>query len=270
MLLWRSCDVMFGAFSSLTNGQHHRSLPLMTNESYSEYCAGVDTSDDSYVPRIVHQTYKSHDLPENFRMWRDECQRLNPCWEFRLWTDEDNLDLVRTSFPELLPTYEGYNLNIKRIDAARFMMLHKFGGVYMDLDLACIRSFNESTFQEPDTFYAAQQHSNWASISNRLQRVANAFMASPPRHPFLDKILQKLPTTMEEMVVCAAGPCFLTNAIDQEGQNETIVEYALKDMFSVSCHDDRTGLELCATNTTACKERYPGYLVSYWTHTWTN
>ncbi len=281
LVLWRSCEEMenllpFGAFSSYTNGQQHRSLPLM-NASYSEYsflneeCQDprVGASGDSFVPRIVHQTYKSRDLPENFRRWREECQRLNPCWEFRLWTDEDNLDLVTTSYPELLPTYEGYDLKIKRIDAVRYMMLHKYGGVYMDMDLACLRGFNESTFSEPNTFYAAQQHEDWTRISNRQQRVANAFMASSPGHPFLSKILNKLPTTMEEIVVCAAGPCFLTNTIDGEGQNDTIAEFLLRDMFSTSCYE-RDGIEMCATNTTACMDRYPGYLVSFWTHTWTH
>jgi Glycosyltransferase sugar-binding region containing DXD motif len=279
MLLWRSCEVMVNlrpidAFSSFKHIQGHRSLPL-TNVTYS-FSSNVDcpdpgagTFDPSYVPRIIHQTYKSYDLPENFKRWREECKKLNPCWEFRLWTDEDNLELVKTSFPELLPTYAGYDANIKRIDAARYMMLYKYGGVYMDMDLACLRGFNESTFREPNAFYTAQQHDDWSSASNRQQRVANAFMASTPGHPFLSTILKRLPKTMDQHVVCATGPCLLTSTIDQEGQNDTIVEFSLKDMFSTSCYE-RAGIQLCTANTTACMDHYPGYLVSFWTHTWSH
>ena len=30
---------------------------------------------------------------------------LNRCWEFKLSTDDNNLDMVKTLFPDLLPTY---------------------------------------------------------------------------------------------------------------------------------------------------------------------
>ena len=113
--------------------------------------------------------------------WREECKMLNPCWEFRLWTDGDNLDLVKMSFPELLPTYEGYDVNIKRIDAARYMMLYKYGGVYMDMDLACLRGFNESTFRKPNTFYAAQQH----DMIGQAHRIVSKESQTPSWHHHL-------------------------------------------------------------------------------------
>ena len=222
-------------------------------------------SSAAYLPRIIHQTYKSNDLPENFRTWRDECKMLNPCWEFKLWTDDDNLNLVKTFYPELLPLYEGYDVAIKRIDAVRYMMLHKYGGVYMDMDMTCLRSFNESTFREPNTFYAARQHRH--AETDQEQRVANAFMASTPRHPLLSKILNGLHRTKDLHVVMATGPGFLTRMIDDEGQNDTIVEFPIEAFFSVS-YDEKAEINICAANRSACKDKYPGYLFSFWTHTW--
>jgi Glycosyltransferase sugar-binding region containing DXD motif len=227
----------------------------------------ADKSNPSYVPHIIHQTYKTNVLPDNLLRWREECKTLNPCWEFKLWTDEDNLDLVKTYFPELLSLYEGYDIKIKRIDAARYMMLHKYGGVYMDMDITCLRSFNESTFGQPNTFYAAQQHAPEAIPPNQEQRVANAFMASPPRHPLLTKILERLPRVSNLHVVCATGPCLLTGMIDENVHNDTIQEFRLEEMFSTSFYD-ADGKELCAANRTACMARYPGYLVSFWTNSW--
>lgn len=169
-----------------------------------------------------------------------------------------NLDLVKTSFPELFPTYEGYDIKIKQIDAARYMMLHKYGVVYMDTDVTCLRGFNESTFRQPKTFYTAHHHESEKIESNRDQRVANAFLASPPRHPFWSAILQRLPQAKDLHVVCATGPCLLTNMIDQESQDTTIVEFLLKEMFSTSYYDG-DGIALCSLNKTACRDLYPGY-----------
>ena len=93
------------------------------------------------IPRIVHQTYKSTDLPPNFKSWRDECITQNPGWEFKIWTDDDNLHLVEEHYPQLLDLYLGYDIKIKRIDMVRFLYLHKFGGVYMDMDMTCLKLF---------------------------------------------------------------------------------------------------------------------------------
>lgn len=244
MVLWRFRHVLLSlrptvGVSDVMRAEVLIPLPVTNGTTHSirnDNCPdpGADFSNGSFVPRIVHQTYKSKVLPNNFRRWRDECKKLNPCWEFKLWTDDDNLDLVKTSFPELLPTYEGYDIKIKRIDAARYMMLHKYGGVHMDMDVTCLRGFNESTFRQPNTSYTAQQHASKAAKPFRDQRVANAFMASSPRHPFLSAILQRLPETKDLKVLCATGPCFLTNTIDQEGQNTAIFEFLLKEMFSTS------------------------------------
>ena len=36
-----------------------------------------------------------------------------------------------------LPTYESYPYDIQRVDAARYFVLHHYGGAYMDLDVGC-------------------------------------------------------------------------------------------------------------------------------------
>ena len=54
-------------------------------------------------------------------------------------TDEDLAALVRERAPELVPLYEAYPEAIQRVDAARYVILREFGGVYADLDLVCLR-----------------------------------------------------------------------------------------------------------------------------------
>ena len=57
------------------------------------------------------------------------CYReMHPGWEYRLWTDTENRELVQEHYPWLLQTYDRLPGNIMRADMARIMYLHQFGG----------------------------------------------------------------------------------------------------------------------------------------------
>lgn len=57
----------------------------------------VDTVDSGelHVPAIIHQTWKSKEIPEKWREAQKSCIELHPEYEYRLWTDEDGLELIK-------------------------------------------------------------------------------------------------------------------------------------------------------------------------------
>ena len=86
------------------------------------------------IPKIIHQTWKTNQIPEKFRIWHDSLIQLHPGWEIKLWTDEDNLELVKQHFPHLLTAYNALQYNIMRVDLVRYMYMSVYGGFYLDLD----------------------------------------------------------------------------------------------------------------------------------------
>jgi mannosyltransferase OCH1-like enzyme len=44
---------------------------------------------------------------------------MHPTWEYKLWTDVDNRELVRRHYPWFLEMYDGFPQNIMRADAVR-------------------------------------------------------------------------------------------------------------------------------------------------------
>ena len=52
----------------------------------------------------------------------------HPGWEYRLWTDTENRELVWEHYPWLLDLYDGLPENIMRADMARILYMHQFGG----------------------------------------------------------------------------------------------------------------------------------------------
>ena len=39
------------------------------------------------IPKIIHHTYKNHNLPEIYKMCQTEIKRLHPDFEYRFYTD---------------------------------------------------------------------------------------------------------------------------------------------------------------------------------------
>ena len=74
-------------------------------------------------------------------------KRLHPGWRYMLWTDEDNLEFVRSKYPEFLDLYLYWPYPIQRVDMVRYLILDYYGGIYCDLDQQPLQSL-ERFFQE--------------------------------------------------------------------------------------------------------------------------
>ena len=72
------------------------------------------------IPAVIHQTWKTADIPQQWREARQSCIDMHPTFHFRLWTDEDARALIARDLPELLPTFDSYLFNIQRADAIRW------------------------------------------------------------------------------------------------------------------------------------------------------
>lgn len=86
-------------------------------------------SNSTKIPRLLHQSWKSNDLPKRVQAWSRSCRLLNPDWEYVLWTDEDNRVLVERFATQFASTYEGLFSEIYRADAARLFYVLVFGGL---------------------------------------------------------------------------------------------------------------------------------------------
>ena len=102
----------------------------------------VDGTKFEIIPRIIHQTWKDRDVPEQWRDYQASWIRHNPKWEYRLWSDADNRHLIAERYAWFLPTYDAFPRAIQRVDAAKYFILYTFGGVYADLDCECLQSID--------------------------------------------------------------------------------------------------------------------------------
>lgn len=172
------------------------------------------------VPHILHQTWKTcSPLPAQNAM-RSSCVALHPSWDLVLWDDDANRRLIVEEYPSYLGLYDALNTSIQQADAARLFYLHRWGGVYMDLDFMCLRPLPRAVHGRNNAFYVGSQHDpknkrqpkNWRYGAAATEHVANAFMAAPPRHAFADYLLQRLRKARLPKQ-WSLGPLFLTAAV---------------------------------------------------------
>lgn len=125
------------------------------------------------VPRTIHQTWKTANLPPAWAAARAGCAAMHPGWSHRLWTDADARALIASRFPHVLATYDGYATPVQRADVARYAILAVHGGVYLDMDVVCEKRLDPlltSNLTLPLT---------WPS------GVSNDVMAAAQGHPFM-------------------------------------------------------------------------------------
>lgn len=238
--------------------------------------------------KIIHQTWKTQDLPPNFKEWSNSWKKLHPQWEYKLWTDNDNRELVKSKYPWFLPVYDNLPLTINRVDVVRFLYLHAFGGIYADLDVEAIHAMDSIHNSSEIVF-------GFMSISMHRHNIPNAFMSSKgPNHPFwLSALLETVKRSGSGTFVEAlTGPVLLTDIVNEwimctdkkklSQHNPTIdlnssqikvlrsgliypYDWSIRNK-SVELFCEPTSNEF---NNTLCKNMFNDALtMSYWTHTW--
>lgn len=161
------------------------------------------------APKILHQILLQEGRNSSFTKYhsaRQSCISVHPDWEHLLWTDDNATDFVRTHYPDILPHYSHYAQTIQRTNILRYLLLHHYGGVYLDVDITCRVPL--------DTLL----HMPFVTPGAHPAGINNAFILAKPQHPFLREAISRIPSRdipwplpyVENMLT--TGCMFITNA----------------------------------------------------------
>ncbi|CAF0948996.1 unnamed protein product [Adineta ricciae] len=152
----------------------------------------VNTTSPHRIPRIIHQTWKTKQVPKHWKETVRTVRTLNaPHFEYRLWTDEDIHAFVRQEEPYLYNhTFLKYPLDIQRIDAFRYIVLHRLGGIYIDMDNGCIQPFD--TLLNVLEMVDAQSAHLAAFPRTSPVGISNGFMIATKGHPLFKTLVSHL------------------------------------------------------------------------------
>ena len=182
------------------------------------------------IPQIIHQIYEDlagppPSLVEISQSWKE----LNPDWEYRFWNKNDIETFLKTYYPEFIPAYNAFPHNVQRWDAIRYLILYKFGGLYVDMDYECTENITlilcntECAMGLEPEAHAVRIHVPYI--------VGNAFMATVPEHPYFKELIDAVfydntkagtYTDSVELILNTTGPFLTTRIYDNSKYQERI------------------------------------------------
>lgn len=133
-----------------------------------------------------------HDVQENISGWINE----NTGWMHFLYNDNTARKFLTENFDEpVISAYDSCNFPQMRSDLFRLAILYKYGGVYVDAGIACIKPLDEwviSYLEQPEPTFVRKWHGSLMNgfmisksgnelimevmllaVSNTLSRVSN-------------------------------------------------------------------------------------------------
>jgi mannosyltransferase OCH1-like enzyme len=138
------------------------------------------------IPRTFHTFWDGPPIPEQFVEYRRLWAELHPRWLVLVWSDtsyQREVMSARTSRYYRDPARWSPRSNVWqwRADIARYEILEKFGGVWIDADLEPLRPI-DPIVERCSAFAAREDQRN----------VNNAFMGCEIGHPFIVDVMAGL------------------------------------------------------------------------------
>jgi mannosyltransferase OCH1-like enzyme len=125
---------------------------------------------------------------ESLRKYRDSWLNQNPSWTYVCWNLVKCKDLVKYYYCQHKEMYDNYPYPIQRCDTVRYFILHRYGGLYADMDYYCKRSWDEVLKNYKNDIYLVETPNK---ISDETH-VSNSLMYSKPGHVFWNKLFIEL------------------------------------------------------------------------------
>ena len=120
------------------------------NAEADPYWSGVKKLYDTYavqdlqyavtprIPKIIHQVWLGSPFPEKYSYFQSTWQTFHPDWEYILWTEKEieEFGLVNQAAYDESTNYG------QKSDIARYEILYRMGGLYVDTDFECFKNFD--------------------------------------------------------------------------------------------------------------------------------
>jgi len=165
------------------------------------------------IPKNIFQSLKTkyENLHPILKARIDAIKSNNPEYKYQLYDDNDIDEFVNTYYPgEIADCYNKLNIIVAKVDFWRYLVLYKYGGVYLDFDSGIEKPLNELITENDTAIITAEGNPGvyvqWGLI----------FSAG---HPILKKVIDITVDNIKNKryahdIMRLAGPISFTLAIN--------------------------------------------------------
>lgn len=185
-------------------------------------------------PNIIHQIFfkfpEQHEIPKKWLQNHEEWKRIHPQYIVKLWSSEMSEELIRELDIEFLDIYNNYPHEIQRVDAIRYFILYKYGGLYVDLDTLPSRDITPLL----NIYFHNNTKVLLAKSQNMNNSASNWFMASTPKNTFWLHVIEEMKKrskifyiTKHITVMQTTGPGLLNDVMKKHPTDVTLASKSL-------------------------------------------
>lgn len=226
------------------------------------------------IPRIIHQTWKDQDIPAYYQPLIETWKEKHPDWKYIMWTDSMNEDFLKRHHPDFLSIYRSYPHNIQRVDAVRYFILQKYGGVFVDMDFECILNI-EPLICNDDCVFGIEPQEHCQRFNKKII-ICNAFMASNIGNDFLKDVCSNLKSIryannnapVWKVVLESTGPFKLTEVYDSYKNKDNIKLLPSNVIYPLSLHERDAFLKKEKLSDETLKRVNNAYAIHYFFGSW--
>lgn len=184
-----------------------------------------ETTTDNGYPRLLHHIWiqfnpsKPRGLSDKQLRMVASWRHFNPNWLQVMW-DDAMIERLMQLYPKWYSVYHSLEHPVQKVDMARLVILWRFGGLYADVDMLCLKPIDtEISRLKPNHVYLVndyQPHKDlppFATMIYGSAKTNNNLILSTPNKSFLWLLLnqydpdQQNPLHSTEMqVVTSFGP----------------------------------------------------------------
>lgn len=153
------------------------------------------------IPKIIHQTYYSKKLPDEIAQAVSTIKKRNPDWEYRFYDDDDIVRFIQEEYGNsMMAIYNriSNNYGAARADFFRYLLMYRFGGVYLDIKSTAQKPLDEIIHEEDrlilchwgnsERFHGAGQHDELRGIIDGGE-FQQWHIICTPGHPYLRAVI---------------------------------------------------------------------------------
>lgn len=158
------------------------------------------------IPKLLHFIWLGNNPKPT--SWINTWKKICDDYEIKIWTDDDveKLNIMNENIYKEVCDKKGFRYNQKS-DILRLEILYKYGGVYIDCDIICVKKIDKLL---DDEFFIFQEKKNLLS---------NSVVGAIKNNQIIKGLIDELPKKFDinESIWKSTGPRFLTNYLINNG-----------------------------------------------------
>lgn len=235
------------------------------------------------IPKIIHQIWfqGEENIPEHLKVYHKSWIDMNPKYEVKVW-DEKSIQevLIKFNDKETTDMYNNYVYMIQKIDLAKYVILYIYGGIYIDMDIKCLKPITDEFLGDNDVILSELVYNFFhASLfvcvgHNAMEKIINnGVIMTVPKHPILLYTIEQAKKNKNSFyyninkpiyVFSSTGPICLTLATKKfKSENESSKIKIIDETYFEAC-------DLIQVNNEECKFPEHAIGVHLYENSWLN